>query len=110
VRSEILEKHPHARMSVYAIWFRNIWSDARFLWPSNALDDSRVANFWDSDKVAGTWYAANVTRQGRRIEWDAWILYPPGKRFSEPPLAWGRTIIDSRERLRAELDKFLAVP
>ena len=53
MRSEILEKRPEAKTQVEAVWFRNLWTDARFLWPSGALDDPRVVNFWDADQTAG---------------------------------------------------------
>jgi hypothetical protein len=113
VRSEILEKHPEAKTQVEAVWFRNLWTDARFLWPSSALDGPRVMNFWDADKIAGKWYAANLTQRRKGVEWDTWILYAPGKTFSDPPLAWGHTIVGSRERLRnalEELQKASAAP
>jgi len=107
VRSEILEKHRDAKIEVYAIWFRSLMADFRFFVPSGALDDLRVTNLWDDQKAAGKWYAANVTRRGAAAEWDAWILYAPGKAFADPPLGWGRTIVDTRERLRAELESLL---
>ncbi len=107
MRSEILEKHREAKIEVYAVWFRNLMADFRFFWPSGALDDPRVVNLWDDQKVAGKWYAANVTRRGAEVEWDAWILYPPGKAFADSPLAWGRSIVASRERLRTEVENLL---
>jgi hypothetical protein len=110
VRSEILEKHPDAKIQVEAVWFRNLWTDARFLWPSSALDDPRVTNFWDADKVAGKWYAANLTQRRKGVEWDTWILYAPDKTFSDPPLAWGRPIVGSRERLRKALEELQKAP
>jgi hypothetical protein len=41
------------------------------------------------------------------IEWDAWILYAPGQVFSDLSPEWGRTIVGSRERLRAGLERIL---
>ncbi len=102
-----MEKHRDAKIEVYAVWFRNLATDFRFFWPSGALDNSRVTNLWDAQKVAGKWYAANVTRRGAAIEWDAWILYSPGEGFADPRLGWGRTIVDSREKLRSELESLL---
>jgi hypothetical protein len=107
VRSEVLEKHPDANIMVYAVWFRNLWSDFRFMWRSKTLDDPRVVNFWDSEKVAGRWYATNVTHRGPSVEWDAWFLYAPGIGFSVPPSGMGRTIMGTRESLRAAIDKSL---
>ena len=110
MRSEILEKHPEAKTQVEAVWFRNLWTDARFLWPSGALDDPRVVNFWDADQIAGKWYAANLTRPRKGVEWDTWILYAPGQTFSDPPTAWGHTIVGTRERLLTALEKLQPAP
>lgn len=107
MRSEILEKHREAKIEVYAVWFRNLLTDFRFFWPSGALDDPRVTNLWDNQKAAGKWYAPNVTRRDAAVEWDAWILYSPGEAFGDPPLGWGRTIVESREKLRRELEGLL---
>ena len=107
MRSEILEKHRETKISVYAVWFRELPADFRFVWPSGALDDPRVMNLWDNQKVAGNWYAANLTHRGSGAEWDTWIIYPPGKVFADAPLAWGHPIITSREKLRTELEKVL---
>jgi hypothetical protein len=107
VRSEILERHRETKIAVYAIWFRNLPADFRFFWPSSVLDDPRVVNLWDSQRAAGNWYAANLTHRKRGPEWDSWILYPPGKSFGDTSLAWGHTIVSSREELQSELEKVL---
>jgi hypothetical protein len=107
VRSEILEGHRDAKIAIYAIWFRNLPADFRFVWPSGALDDHRVVNFWDAQKVAGNWYGANLTHRGSGAEWDTWIVYPPGRAFDDTSVAWGRPIVTSREKLRTELEKVL---
>jgi len=105
VRPEILEKHQKEKIEVYAIWFHTLPSDFRFTWPSSALDDPRVTNFWDAQKVAGNWYASNLTQRRNGAEWDTWIVYPPGKAFGDASLAWDHPIITSREKLRSELEK-----
>ncbi len=110
MRSEILQKHREAKIEVYAIWFSSLPADFRFMWPSRALDDPRVINLWDNQKVAGKWYSANVTRRGAAVEWDAWILYAPGTAFADAPLTWGRPIVNSREKLRTALEKLQQAP
>jgi hypothetical protein len=110
VRSDILEKNRDAKVEIYAIWFRNLPADFRFTWPSSALDDSRVTNFWDSEKLAGKWYATNLTKRASGPEWDTWIVYLPGKGFGGGSLAWGHPIITSREKLRSELTKSFESP
>lgn len=103
--SEILKKPIGAKTEVVAVWFPNLWTDTRYFWPSDALSDPRVVNFWDSDQIAGKWYAANLTHRRSGPEWDTWILYAPGQSFSDPPEAWGHTIVGTRERLRTSLAK-----
>jgi hypothetical protein len=105
VRSDILAKKRDAKVEIYAIWFRNLPADFRFTWSSSVLDDPRVVSLWDSEKLAGKWYATNLTKRASGPEWDTWIVYPPGKGFGDGSLAWGHPIITSREQLRSALEK-----
>jgi hypothetical protein len=66
-----------------------------------------VVNFWDDQKAAGNWYAANLTHRKKGAEWDTWIVYPPGRSFDDTSVVWGRPILTSREKLRSELEKSL---
>lgn len=118
VQGEILEAQPKANIRVYAVSFPVLASD-RFaksmVDPHDLLSDPRVAHFWDERKLVGRWYEENVTRlggpEGERVEWDAYFLYASGATWDDKPpdpLSWGRTIVDSRERLRKDLSDVLA--
>lgn len=62
----------------------------------------------------GRWFDEHVTHLGRpgdhRVEWDAYFLYGPEAVWGEEPSAlvsWGRTIVDSRDRLREDFSALL---
>ncbi len=52
-RSEILDRHPAARLKVLAVWFNMMPGDSRRLVDTRVPSDSRVTYFWDQDKVPG---------------------------------------------------------
>jgi hypothetical protein len=74
--------------------------DSRSAWDSHVLDDPRVSEFWDGDRVAGTWF--NDRRLGGLggpggIAWDVYYAFGPNATWgSKPtaPLAAGSDIID----------------
>lgn len=106
-----MEKNPDAELKVYAIWFNMIWTDSRSLRREGVLNDPRVVHFWDEEKVAGRWYEKHVTRRGDEVEWDAYFLYAPDASWGEEHpevLAWGRTILDTKERLQEAAKPLLA--
>ena len=57
VRTHILNAHPHAKLTVFAIWLPMLAGDSRSAWDSNVLNDPRVKEFWDGDRIAGKWFA-----------------------------------------------------
>jgi hypothetical protein len=103
VRKEILDADPRADLRVIAVWFPNIEGDVRDAWPASLLDDPRVVHLWEEGQDIGRWYGTR-TRPGQDwTEWDAFFVYGPEARWSGGPpqhLAWGRTIIREREKLR----------
>lgn len=89
MQKEILEQNPQAKVQVYAIWFSMIRTDARAMWRmgGGALSDSRVAHFWDDEKLLGRWFAENVSpdEADGGIVWDAYYLYAPGAEWTAKP-------------------------
>ena len=118
VQSEILEPNPKADVVVYAVSFRMLASDRVAKWlvePHDLLSDPRVLHYWDEGSVVGRYYEEHVTRLGDpgedRVEWDAYFLYGPGATWGEQPpehVSWGRTIVDSRERLLRDFTTLVA--
>ncbi len=110
MQSELLDKNPGADLAVYAVWFKNLRSDARGSWPSDALRDPRVVHFWDAQEILGRWYAKSVTKRGTDVEWDAYFLYEPHVHWGDTApanVSWGRTIMETREQLRGHVRALL---
>jgi hypothetical protein len=75
--------------------------DARSAWDSNVLDDRRVVQFWDGDRIAGKWFAAKqlggLGGPGS-IVWDAYYAFPSSSTWANEPsgvVAAGSDIIDN---------------
>ena len=107
VQTEILEKHPQAQIQVYAVWFNMLYSDSRETWPSDVLPDPRVTHFWDEERIAGKWFAKNISGLPPRatwggIAWDIYFLYGPEAQWHDAPqplLIYGRTIVTYFDQL-----------
>lgn len=100
-----------ADVKVYAVWLPVLRSDGREEWDPGTMPDSRVEHFWDEDRLVGNWFLHAVTRRTTdRVEWDAFFLYGRDARWGmdPPPLVrWGRTILATRDELRAGLMELL---
>jgi len=75
--------------------------DSRSAWDSHVLDDPRVTEFWDGDRIAGTWFAdrqlGGLGGPGD-IVWDAYFAFSPSATWDKKPtrlLAAGSDIIDN---------------
>jgi hypothetical protein len=75
--------------------------DARSEWDRNVLNDPRVVQFWDGDRVAGRWFAdrqlGGLGGEGS-IVWDAYFAFPDRATWRSEPtdlLAAGSDIIDN---------------
>ena len=75
--------------------------DSRSAWDSNVLDDPRVTEFWDGNRIAGTWFAeqqiGGLGGPGT-IVWDAYYAFSKNSTWAQQPsgvLATGSDIIDN---------------
>ncbi|MGH2468914.1 MAG: hypothetical protein ACRDGF_02485 [Chloroflexota bacterium] len=101
MRSDVLAAYPSAQLKVYVVWFNMLPGDARHFLDTKLLSDPRVTNYWDQQKVIGTWYSRHVTHQ-RGPTWDAFFLYGPNARWTDLPLpqiANGGSVIGAHEDL-----------
>lgn len=111
VQKEILAKYPDSSLRVYAIWLPMISDDSRSRWRQDLLTDSRVTHFWDEDRLVGRFFAklSDPPPKGG-VQWDAFFVYGPEASWDEtpPPLrSFGRTVMGTREKLRAALAPLL---
>ena len=97
----ILNAHPHAKLTVYAIWLPMLAGDSRGAWDAHVLDDPRVVSLWDGSRLAGRWFADHSTGglgAPGDIVWDAYLAFGKNSRWRSEPsgvLASGSDIIDN---------------
>jgi len=79
--------------------------DSRSAWDSHVLDDPRVTEFWDGERIAGKWFA-DWELGGRggpgSIAWDAFYAFPRSSKWERQPtdlVTSGSDIIDNVSRL-----------
>lgn len=99
MRTEILDKHPSAKLQVFVAWFAMRPGDGRHLVDRRVLGDRRVTNFWDERRLTGRWFAQHVAHDPGAT-WDAYFLYGPGALWDaqhEPLTSWGGTVIGSQD-------------
>ena len=92
---------------MFAIWLPMLAGDSRSAWDSNVLDDRRVVEFWDGDRIAGKWFAdkqlGGLGGPGG-VVWDAYYAFPRTSTWTNAPsgvLATGSDIIDNVSRLES---------
>ncbi len=83
--------------------------DSRSAWDSNVLNDPRVVEFWDGNRIAGKWFAdkqlGGLGAPGD-IVWDAYYAFPSRSTWKGEPsglLAAGSDIIDNVSGLENNL-------
>lgn len=106
MRSNILQKYPSADVRVYTVWFDMMTGDSRALVDRHVLNDRRVTNFYDPQKVVGSWFARQNGDGG--VDWDAYYLYGPDATWSAqlgPLVSSGGPVIDSTADLAAAFGK-----
>lgn len=102
MRSNILQKYPTADARVYVIWFNMLTGDSKALIDRKVLNDHRVTNYYDSNRVIGTWFGQQSGDGG--VIWDAYFLYGADATWSSDPgtpLSSGGTVIGSSGDLAA---------
>lgn len=101
MRSNILEKYPSTDVRVYVVWFNMLPGDSRDLVDRKVLNDHRVANYYDPNRVVGSWFAKH-NGAGGGIVWDAYFLYGADASWTAEPgplVSTGETVIGSSSDL-----------
>lgn len=109
MRSNILVKYPSSDVRVYVVWFNILPGDSRSLVDRKVLNDHRVANYYDPNRVVGSWFAEHIDRAGG-IVWDAYFLYGPDASWTDEPgplVSSGGTVIGSSQDLAVAFGKLV---
>jgi len=69
-------------VAVYAIWERSLPTDRRSEWPSEALDDPRVIQFWDEEQTTSRTVPPFADMKSL-YHADAYALFGPDGRWQE---------------------------
>lgn len=96
MRSDILRKYPESPVRVYVIWFDMLPGDSRQLVDTRVLNDSRATNYYDPNRIVGSWFADRGGEQ--KIVWDTYFLYGPDATWTDEPqplLSSGSSVIGS---------------
>ena len=107
MRSDILQKYPSSNVRVYVIWFDMLPGDSRQLVDRRVLNDGRVTNFYDPNRVAGSWFGEHI-EGGEGIVWDAYYLYGADATWTATPgplLSSGGSVIGSSSDLAQAFGK-----
>jgi hypothetical protein len=116
VRQEILKKTASPDLVVYAIWFKMMPGDDRDARPDSFIDDPRVVEMWDEQRLLGRWLASQPQFKDKGlvdagVMWDTFLLFGRESRWEDVPthlVSSGYTIVRERKRLEADLPSALA--
>ena len=103
MRSNILQKYPASNVRVYVVWFDMLPADSRNFVDRRVLNDPRVRNYYDPNRVVGSWFAQHVDGGGG-ISWDAYYLYGADASWTSTPgplLSSGGSVIGASADLAA---------
>ena len=107
MRSNILQKYPSSDVRVYVVWFDMLPGDGRQLVDRRVLNDRRVTNFYDRNRVAGSWFGEHI-EGGAGIVWDVYYLYGADATWTAAPgplLSSGGSVIGSSSGLAQAFGK-----
>ena len=103
MRTNILQKYPASNVRVYVVWFDMLPADSRNTVDRRVLNDTRVTNYYDPNRVVGAWFAEHVDGGGG-ITWDAYYLYGADAAWTSTPgplLSSGGSVIGASADLAA---------
>jgi hypothetical protein len=89
VRENVLEQGSNDDLRLFVVWMPMLATDARDEIDAGLLSGARVRQFWDADRVLGT-YLAEIDLGGlgyAGIVWDAFFVFGPDSAWGERPSA-----------------------
>jgi hypothetical protein len=111
IQEYVMKRNPKLNLRVYAVWYEMYPGDSPKAFPKarTFLPDRRVMHYWDQRKDVGRWFVKALPSDYKgEIQWDAYYLYNTDSVWEDQPsslLVWGRTILESRQKLRDEVTR-----
>lgn len=94
---------------MFVIWFNMLVGDSKAFVDPKLLNDRRVTNFWDGQKLTGQWFGQHVTGGGGTV-WDAYFLYGAQAHWADQPdpiVGSGSPVIGATDQLLQSIDPLL---
>lgn len=95
---------------MFVIWFNMLPGDSKVFVDPKLLNDRRVTNFWDENKLTGRWFSDHVTNAKGGTVWDAYFLYSGQARWDQQPgplTGSGGPVIGATNELSQSIDALL---
>jgi hypothetical protein len=95
---------------VFVIWFNMLAGDSKLFVDLKLLNDRRVTNFWDENKLTGQWFSRHVTNAKGGTTWDAYFLYGAQAHWDQQPgplVDSGSPVIGATDQLHQSIDPLL---
>jgi hypothetical protein len=111
IQEYVMKRNPKLNIRVYSIWFEMYPGDSPKAFPKarTFMPDRRVTHYWDKPKDVGRWFNKVLPSDYKgEIQWDAYYLYGTDSVWegqASSLLVWGRTILESRKKLRDEIER-----
>jgi hypothetical protein len=84
--------------------------DAKPFVDPRLLNDRRVVNFWDENKLTGHWFGEHVINAKGGTVWDAYFLYSAQAHWDQQPgplVSSGSPVIGATDQLQQSIDPLL---
>jgi hypothetical protein len=95
---------------VFVVWFNVLVGDSKVFVDLKLLNDRRVTNFWDDNKLTGKWFSQHVENAKGGTVWDAYFLYGAEAHWNQHPgplVGSGNPVIGSIDQLQQSIDALI---
>lgn len=112
IQKNVLDAHNDEDLRVYVVWEPILASDARDKIPHTLINDPRVREYWDQERITGRWFYENVKQCDTlgEIAWDAYYLFDGDAKWVDtldPIQGCGAPIYKTTDDLTKTLDAML---
>lgn len=110
VQEKLLDANAEEKFRMIVIWEPMLPSDGGSRMKPSILDDERLVQYWDQERVSGKWYTANAKdcRTLGAVAWDAFYVYGAQGKWDDvaaKPIACGTPVIQAKTELAEAFEK-----
>ena len=96
---------------MFVIWFDMLVGDSKVFVDLKLLNDRRVTNFWDENKLTGQWFSQHISNAKGGTVWDTYFLYGAQAQWDQqlgPLVGSGSPVIGSTDQLLESIDPLIS--